>query len=91
MIRTAGVLFRFWPLVVRVPTQHEIVETRALSLAAEERAPLADCLITSLFDDQEIEEAWAIEVELRIEDIEGGRTKLVPASESIVRAPAAIK
>ena len=68
-------------------TQLEIIEAQALSLAPEERAQLADRLITSLFDDQDIEEAWAVEVERRIKDIESGRAKLIPASEAIARAP----
>jgi putative addiction module component (TIGR02574 family) len=72
-------------------TQLEIVEAQALSLTPEERAQLADRLITSLFDDQNIEEAWAVEVERRIKDIEGGQVKLIPASEAIARARAAIK
>ena len=72
-------------------THLEIIEAQALSLAPEERAQLADRLITSLFHDQDIEEAWAVEVERRIEDIESGRAKLIPASEAIARARAAIK
>lgn len=72
-------------------TQLEIVRAQALSLAADERAQLADQLIASLFDDQDIEEAWAVEVERRIKDIESGRAKLIPASEAIARARAAIK
>ena len=66
--------------------QLEIVETQALKLTAEERAQLADRLITSLFEDHDIEHAWAAEVERRIEEIENGRAKLIPAAESIARA-----
>ena len=69
----------------------ETVEAQALKLTAEERAQLADRLITSIFDDHEIESAWAAEVERRIDDIESGRAKLIPATESIARARAAIK
>jgi putative addiction module component (TIGR02574 family) len=69
----------------------EAVEAQALELTAEERARLADRLITSLFEDHEIENAWAAEVERRIEEIENGRAKLVPAADSIARARAAIK
>ncbi len=69
----------------------EIVEAQALKLSAEERAQLADRLIASLFQDHEIEEAWSTEVERRIEEIESGRTKLIPAAEAIARARAAIK
>ena len=71
--------------------QLEIVEAQALKLSAEERAELADRLIASLFKDHGIEEAWAVEVERRIEEIESGRAKLIPAADSIARARAAIK
>ncbi|MGE0557255.1 MAG: addiction module protein [Burkholderiales bacterium] len=74
-----------------MPTQLEMIEAQALSLTPEERAQLADRLITSLFEDQDIEEAWAVEVERRIKDIENGRARLVPAAEAIARARAAIK
>ena len=69
----------------------ETVEAQALKLSAEERAQLADRLITSLFEDHEIEGAWAAEVERRIEAVESGGARLIPASESIARARAAIK
>ena len=67
------------------------VEAQALKLTAEERAALADRLIASLFEEGGIEDAWAVEVERRIEDIESGRTQLLPAAEAIARARAAIK
>lgn len=76
---------------IRMSSQLETVEAQALMLSAEERAQLADRLITSIFDDHEIESAWAAEVERRIDDIERGRAKLIPAAESIARARAAIK
>jgi putative addiction module component (TIGR02574 family) len=72
-------------------SQLEIVAAQALALTAEERARLADRLIASIFEDHEIESTWAAEVERRIEDIESGRAKLIPAAESIARARAAIK
>lgn len=72
-------------------TQLEMIEAQALSLSLEERAQLADRLITSLFEDQNIEDTWSIEVERRIKDIESGRSKLIPASEAIAHARAAIK
>ena len=72
-------------------TQLEVVEAQALSLAADERAQLADRLIASLSEDPAIEDAWSIEVERRIKDIESGRAKLIPASEAIARARAAVK
>ncbi|MET1081463.1 MAG: addiction module protein [Burkholderiales bacterium] len=72
-------------------SQLKIVEAEALKLTAEERVQLADRLIASLFDDTEIEEAWAAEVERRIEEIEDGRAKLIPAAEAIARARAALE
>jgi putative addiction module component (TIGR02574 family) len=71
--------------------QLEIVEAQALKLSPEDRAQLADRLVASLFKDQEIEDAWAKEVELRIDEIESGRVALIPAADSIARARAAIK
>ena len=71
-------------------TTLEIVEAQAFQLSPEERAQLADRLIASLFDDQQIEEEWAIEVERRVEEIEGGRALLIPAATAIARARAAI-
>lgn len=72
-------------------TDLKTIEAQALNLSAEERAQLADRLLASLFEDHDIETAWIAEVERRIDDIENGRSKLVPLSESIARARAAIK
>lgn len=72
-------------------SQLEIVEAEALKLAPEERACLADHLIASLFEDKDVEDAWAAEIERRIEEIESGRAPLVPAADAIARARAAIK
>jgi putative addiction module component (TIGR02574 family) len=72
-------------------SQLDKVEAQALQLPADERAQLADRLIASLFQDDEIEEAWSLEVERRIEEVESGRSELVPAAEAIARARAAIK
>ncbi len=72
-------------------SQLDIVEAQALQLSAEERAHLADRLISSLFEDSGIEEAWSVEVERRIEEVESGRAELIPAEQAIARARAAIK
>lgn len=72
-------------------SQLENVEAQALRLNPEERARLADRLIASLTgDDDEVEEAWAAEVERRVQEIESGRARLVPAAEAIAWARAAI-
>jgi len=72
-------------------SQLEMLEAQALKLSPEERAQLADRWIASLFQDNEIEDAWAVEVERRIKEIEGGRAQLSPAADAIARARAAIK
>ena len=69
----------------------EALQAQALRLTPDERIQLADRLIASVFEDHEVEEAWEVEVERRIEEIESGRSKLIPAAEAIVRARAAIK
>jgi putative addiction module component (TIGR02574 family) len=72
-------------------SQLEAVQAQALQLTPEERAQLADRLLASLFEDSEVEDAWAAEVERRIEEIESGRSKLIPAADAIERARAALK
>ena len=74
-----------------MPSELEIIEAQALKLTAQERAQLADRLITSLFEDREVEDAWATEVERRIEEIESGRSRTIPAADAIARARTAIK
>ena len=69
----------------------EALQAQALRLTPDERIQLADRLIASVFEDHEVEEAWEVEVERRIEEIESGRSKLIPAAEAIVRARPAIK
>jgi len=74
-----------------MPSELETIEAQALKLSPEERAQLADRLIASLFEDKEVEDAWATEVERRIEEIESGRSQLIPAGDAIARARAAVK
>ena len=76
---------------VSMSSQLETIEIEAMKLTAEERAQLADRLIASLFEDAEIEDAWEVEVERRVAEIEAGRSNLIPASEAIARARAALK
>jgi len=63
----------------------ELLQVEALKLTAEERARLADRLIASLFED-DVESAWAEEVDRRIAAIESGESRVVPSSEAIARA-----
>jgi putative addiction module component (TIGR02574 family) len=52
----------------------ELLEAEAMKLSANERAALVQLLLASLDEDDEIEDAWAIETERRIEEIESGTT-----------------
>lgn len=72
-------------------TQLEVLEAEALKLTPAERAKLAERLIASLDEDLEIEEAWAVEVERRVAEIEAGTVQLIPVAEAIARARAALK
>ena len=72
-------------------TQLEILEAQALKLTTSKRAHLAQRLIASLDEDAEIEEAWAVEVERRVAEIESGRVEMIPASDAIEQARSSLK
>ena len=55
---------------------------KARALPPEERIRLAEELISSVQDsDEEIEAAWAEEIERRLEEVENGTANLIPAEE----------
>lgn len=55
---------------------------KARALPAEERIRLAEELLSSVQEsDEEIEAAWAEEIERRLEEVENGTAKLIPAEE----------
>ena len=66
--------------------EHDTAELleRALKLPAEARAALAGSLIDSLDEtvDEGAEEAWAVEIARRLDDLRAGRVKLIPWSEA---------
>jgi putative addiction module component (TIGR02574 family) len=72
-------------------TQLEIWEAEALKLTPGERAALAQRLLASLDEDAEIEEAWAVEVERRIAEVESGAVQVIPIAEALARVRAALK
>lgn len=59
------------------------LEQKASQLSDDERAQLALFLLESLepTEDGEVEEAWRIEAESRLSEIERGEAGLVPAEE----------
>ena len=72
-------------------TQIEKLEAEALKLAPGERAALAQRLLASLEEDAEIEEAWAVEIERRIAEVESGAVQVIPIEEALARVRAALK
>ena len=64
---------------------------QALQLEPEDRVELAERLLSSVFSDKELEDAWGAEIERRIDEIESGRAKLLSRADVISRARAAIK
>lgn len=64
-------------------TAHELL-TEALHLPSSDRGQLASSLIDSLdaTADPDAEQAWAEEIERRLEEIDTGRVPLVPWSDA---------
>ena len=61
------------------------LEIEALRLSSEERALLADHLLASLHPDPEVDDAWDVEVERRLQAVEAGGEALVPIGEALAR------
>lgn len=69
----------------------EVLEAEALTLTPGERAAFAQLLLASLDEDAEIEDAWAIEVERRIAEVEAGSVQVIPIAEALAQARAKLK
>jgi putative addiction module component (TIGR02574 family) len=76
---------------LRMSTQLKLLEAEALKLPADERAAFAQLLLASLQTDVVIDEAWAIETERRIADIESGTVKTIPIADALAQVRAALK
>lgn len=72
-------------------TRFEVLESEALRLSPGERAALAQRLLASLDEDAEIEEAWAVEVERRIAEVESGVVQAIPLDEALAQIRATLK
>ncbi len=66
-------------------TTPEILFANALKLDSSERMELVQLLLASLHEDTELDEAWAVEVERRIADIDSGVEKTIPMSEALAQ------
>jgi putative addiction module component (TIGR02574 family) len=65
------------------PQVSEILE-KALALSTQDRGLVIDRLIASLDEglaEEGVEEAWAAEIKLRIEDIQSGKVKMIPGED----------
>lgn len=71
--------------------QLEALEAEALKLTAGERAAFARFLLASLDEDVEIEDAWALEVERRIADVESGAVQPIPMEEALEHVRSSLK
>jgi putative addiction module component (TIGR02574 family) len=74
-----------------MPTQFEILEAEVLKLVPADCALLVEHVIASLDEDNEIESAWAIEVERRVAEIGSGGVVGMPFEEVIAQARAVLK
>ncbi len=74
-------------------TAFELVEEQALRLSNSERAQLAEHLLVSLGSnaDDEIDSAWAKEVEKRMALLESGQVVGVPFEQAMEQIYAALK
>lgn len=69
------------------------LEAEALELSADERARLIQCLIASLDadggeDPSDIERAWEVEIQRRLEEFRGGTVETTSAEEVFAEARA---
>lgn len=72
-------------------TRQENLGAEAMKLTDPECARLVEYRIAGPNEDAEIEDAWAVEVERRISEIEAGQVQMLPAAEAIAQARAALK
>jgi putative addiction module component (TIGR02574 family) len=69
------------------PQVSEVLE-KALTLSTQDRGLLIDRLIESLDDgpaEEGVEEAWAEEIKRRLDDVQSGRVKTIPAEQVLRR------
>jgi putative addiction module component (TIGR02574 family) len=74
-----------------MPSSIAELEVQALQLTPEERAQLADHLLASLSSDEGIDQAWSIEADRRLAELESGTVAAVPVEDAIARARSAIR
>lgn len=71
-------------------TKLAVLEAEALKLSPEDRVLLADHVLASLRQQDEVEKAWGVEVDRRLAEVESGDVSLIPAEQAIQRARQAL-
>jgi putative addiction module component (TIGR02574 family) len=71
-------------------TELAVLEAEALKLSPEDRVLLADHVLASLRKQDEVEEAWSVEVDRRLAEVEAGDVSLIPIEQAIQRARQAL-
>jgi putative addiction module component (TIGR02574 family) len=66
----------------------EELEIEVMQLPSDQRAKLAELLIASLDEDEEIEAAWMQEAERRLAEIDSGKAATRPAADVFADARA---
>ena len=81
-------------MATRAATKKALLK-KAMTLPADDRAALAHELLDSVHDapedPKEVEEAWRVEIERRIAEIDSGKAKLIPWEEAHARILASLK
>jgi putative addiction module component (TIGR02574 family) len=75
---------------IAMSSRFAMLEAEALKLPPEERVLLADHLLASLGESGDVEQAWAIEVDRRLAQVEAGDVKLLSIEQAIQRARQAL-
>jgi putative addiction module component (TIGR02574 family) len=73
-----------------MPLAPKEIEAIALQLPLRDRARLAQRLVASLDEDSEVEQAWAAEVERRVDAYDRGDIEAIPGEEVFAKARARI-
>lgn len=65
--------------------------SEALKLTPQERAAFAQLLLSTLGGDAEDEDAWEVEVERRVGDVESGLTPVIPIADALAKVRSTLK
>lgn len=74
-----------------MPLAPQELEAAALTLPLRDRARLAQRLLESLDEDGEVEQAWAAEVERRLDVHDRGQVQAIPGEEVFAKARARLR